>query len=122
ATGEGPQRPPARRGRTPGREARMASRDARLEPVPIAQLHPTQITVGFREVAEKRRHWRKVAPRKGPEFLGRHMIPVILGPKERHYIIDHHHLARALYDEGVEHILVTVVADLRAVHNDSFWV
>jgi hypothetical protein len=100
----------------------MTSREPRLEPVPIAQLHPTQITVGFREVAEKRRHWRKVAPRKGPEFLGRHMIPVILGPKERHYVIDHHHLARALYDEGVEHILVTVVADLRAVHKDSFWV
>jgi hypothetical protein len=100
----------------------MTSREPRLEPVPIAQLHPTQITVGFREVAEKRRHWRKVAPRKGPEFLGRHMIPVILGPKERHYVIDHHHLARALYDEDVEHILVTVVADLRAVHKDSFWV
>jgi hypothetical protein len=24
------------------------------------------------------------------------MIPVILGPKGRHYVIDHHHLARAL--------------------------
>jgi hypothetical protein len=100
----------------------MTSREPRLEPVPIAQLRPTQITVGFREVAEKRQHWRKVARRKGPEFLGHHMMPVILGPNERHYIIDHHHLARALYDEGVEHILVTVVADLRAVHKDSFWV
>lgn len=100
----------------------MTSREPRLEPVPIAQLHPTQITVGFREVAEKRRHWRKVAPRKGSDFLGRHMIPVILGPKERHYLIDHHHLARALLDEKVEHILVNVVADLRTVHKDSFWV
>ena len=100
----------------------MTSRDPRLEPVPIAQLRPTQITVGFREVAEKRRHWRKVADRKGPEFLGRHMIPVIWGPKDRHYIIDHHHLARALWEEKVEHILVNVVADLRALHQDSFWV
>jgi hypothetical protein len=100
----------------------MTSREPRLEPVPIAQLRPTQITVGFREVAEKRRHWRKVAPRKGPEFLGHHMMPVILGPNGRHFIIDHHHLARALYDEGVEHILVAVVADLRAVHKDSFWI
>jgi hypothetical protein len=100
----------------------MTSREPRLEPVPIAQLHPTQITVGFREVAEKRGHWRKVAPRKGPDFLGRHMIPVILGAKERHYLIDHHHLVRALFEEKVEHILVNVVADLRAVHKDSFWV
>jgi hypothetical protein len=100
----------------------MTSREPRLEPVPIAQLHPTQITVGFREVAEKRQHWRKVAQRKGPEFLGHHMIPVILGPKERHYVIDHHHLVRALWEEKVEHILVNVVADLRAVQKDSFWV
>ena len=100
----------------------MTSREPRLEPVPIARLHPTQITVGLREVAEKRRHWRRVAPRRGPEFLGRHMIPVILGPKERHYVIDHHHLARALWEEKVEHILVSVVADLRAVQKDSFWI
>jgi hypothetical protein len=44
---------------------------------------------------------------------------VILGPKERHYIIDHHHLARALHDEGAKHILVTVVADLSRL--DAFW-
>jgi hypothetical protein len=100
----------------------MTSREPRLEPVPIAQLRPTQITVGFREVAEKRHHWRKVAPRNAPEFLRRHIVPVIRGPKERHYLIDHHHLARALHDEGVEQVLVTVVADLRAVHKDSFWV
>jgi len=50
------------------------------------------------------------------------MIPVILGPKERHYVIDHHHLVRALFEEKVEHILVIVVADLRQVHRDSFWV
>ncbi|HEV2551384.1 MAG TPA: ParB-like protein [Stellaceae bacterium] len=102
----------------------MTSREPRLTPVKIADLHPTQITVGFREVWEKRQHWRKVADRKkkGSEFLGTHMIPVILGPKERHYVIDHHHLARALHDEGVENILVNVIMDLRALHRDSFWV
>ena len=40
------------------------------------------------------------------------MIPVILGPKQRHYVIDHHHLALALHEEGVKDILVTVVANL----------
>ena len=28
---------------------------------------------------------------KAAKFLGRHLIPVILGPKYRHFIIDHHH-------------------------------
>jgi hypothetical protein len=49
------------------------------------------------------------------------MIPVILGLKHRHYIIDHHHLARALYDEGVKNVAVTVIADLSTLDRDSFW-
>ncbi len=99
----------------------MTSREPLLNPVPIVELRPTQITVGLREVKEKRRQWREQAGDKGSEFLGRHMVPVVWGPKERHYIVDHHHLCRALLDEGVAHILVNVVADLRAVQKDSFW-
>ena len=34
--------------------------------------------------------------------------------KGRHYIIDHHHLARALHEEGRKDVLVTVVANLSA--------
>lgn len=49
------------------------------------------------------------------------MIPVILGPKRRNYVIDHHHLARALHDEGVEDVAVTVVANLSALDADAFW-
>ena len=49
------------------------------------------------------------------------MIPVILGPRGRHYVIDHHHLARALHDEGVKELLVTVIANLSALDVDSFW-
>ena len=93
-----------------------------IKPVAIKDLRPTQITVGFREVSEKRKEWRERARGKAGEFLGRHMIPVLLGPKERHYVIDHHHLVRALHDEGVNDILINVVADLRMVDKDSFWV
>jgi hypothetical protein len=50
------------------------------------------------------------------------MIPVVLGPKQRHYVIDHHHLARALHEEGVENVLVTVVARLEKLDADAFWV
>ena len=70
-------------------------REPSLNPVKIADLHPTQITVGMREVKAKRKRWREEGAKKGAEFLGRHMIPVVLGAKDRHYVIDHHHLARA---------------------------
>ena len=49
------------------------------------------------------------------------MIPVVLGPGKRHYVVDHHHLARALHEEGVEDVAVTVIADLTMVDRDAFW-
>ena len=80
----------------------MSFREPILKPVAIEDLRPTQMTVGIREVEEKRKRWRAESKMKGEEFLGKHMIPVVLGPKDRHYVIDHHHLARALHDEGVK--------------------
>src|SRR5262249_20861564 len=84
-------------------------------------LRPTQITVGMREVKEKRRRWRDKKGKKGSKFLGGHMIPVVLGPKDRHYVIDHHHLARALHEEGVKDVLVTVVAKFNMLDADALW-
>jgi hypothetical protein len=49
------------------------------------------------------------------------MIPVIMGPKDRYFVIDHHHLARALHDEGAKSVLVTVVAKLSRLEPDAFW-
>jgi len=102
------------------------TREPILHPIPILSLRPTQMTVGMREVKEKRKrvqeHRRKhKSKKKLGEFLGRHMIPVVLGPDKRHYVVDHHHLARALHEEGVETILVTVIADLTMVDRDAFW-
>jgi hypothetical protein len=50
------------------------------------------------------------------------VIPVVLGPNAEHYVIDHHHLARALWEENVQDVLVTVVADLKKLDMDAFWV
>src|SRR6185369_7264463 len=97
-------------------------REPILKPVSILSLRPTQMTVGMREVKEKRKRWReRKSEKKRAELLGKHMIPVVLGPDEHHYVVDHHHLARALHDEGVEHVLVTVIGDLAMVERDAFW-
>jgi len=99
----------------------MSVREPILKPVAIADLRPTQMTVGIREVKEKRKRWRDESEKKGDEFLGKHMIPVVLGPEDRHYVIDHHHLARALHDEGVKDVAVTSIANLSKLDQDSFW-
>ncbi|HKT77558.1 MAG TPA: ParB-like protein [Sphingobium sp.] len=91
-----------------------------LHSVELAELRPTQMTVGFKEVTRKRHEWSVRAERDRPDFLGRHMIPVVIGPKGRRWMVDHHHLARALHDEGVVHVLVSVVADLGHLKADAF--
>jgi hypothetical protein len=93
-----------------------------LKPTPISELRPTQVTVGMREVKEKRRRWRKEHGKKAGEFLASHMIPVVLGPKNRRYVTDHHHLALALRDEGVKSVATTVILDLSQLELDAFWV
>ena len=96
-------------------------REPVLHTVPIAELRPTQITVGMREVQAKQKSWEEQDPDKKAEFLGRHMIPVIRGPKGRLYVIDHHHLSLALHNAGVEKLHVTPVVDLRNLADDEFW-
>ncbi|SDD56942.1 hypothetical protein SAMN05444678_11639 [Sphingomonas sp. YR710] len=92
-----------------------------LHPIEISALRPTQMTVGLREVDRKRTEWRKHAERDGPDFLGRHMIPAVIGPRGTYFLVDHHHLVRALHDEGVTHVLVSVIADLGVLKRSAFW-
>src|ERR1700753_4418628 len=95
------------------------TREPILHPVPILPLRPTEMTVGMREVKEKRKRWREQKSEKQSQALGKHMIPVVRGPDERYYVVDHHHLARALHDEGVTDILVTMIGDLSMVEKDA---
>jgi len=99
----------------------MNVREPLLTTIAIVDLRPTQITVGMREVLAKRKRWRETGGKKGAKFLGTHMIPVVLGPRRRNFVVDHHHLARALHDEGVKDVAVTVTANLSALGPDEFW-
>ena len=92
-----------------------------LTPVEIQSLRPTQMTVGLREVEDKRRQWDAIRKDMGADFLGRHMVPVVIGRKGRLYLVDHHHLVRALHEAGEQHVLTSVVADLGHLGKDEFW-
>jgi hypothetical protein len=94
--------------------------DPRLNLVVVSTLRPTQMTVGMIEVARKRHEWRARVASDGPQFLGSHMIPVVIGPKQVPWMIDHHHLALALLEEGVEHVAMSVVAKLDHLKKTAF--
>ena len=94
----------------------------RLQPQPIAirNLHPTQMTVGFREVAERRRRWQLASGTV--EAAARDLtVPVVLGPCARSYVLDRHHELCALAAEGVADVQVAVVDDMRRFGWVGFW-
>ena len=97
-------------------------RDPIFHSTPLSDLRPTQITVGMREVKAKRAHWKQKHGDKAGAFLASHMIPVVLGPGERPYVTDHHHLARALHEEGVKSVATTLIANLSRLQKDAFWI
>ena len=94
-------------------------REPRLSPVPIQSLRPTQLTVGLIEVEARRDQWRE--EKKKGKFLGQHMIPVVIGPRKRPYVVDHHHLARALHDSGQHQVLVQPIVNAEDLSQEHFW-
>jgi hypothetical protein len=89
--------------------------------VPLTDLRPTQMTVGFREVEIKRRQWREADEEARAKLLRRHVVPPVVGPKGRYFIVDHHHFTKALLDEKAPLIAVYIVADPEGLAKDEFW-
>jgi hypothetical protein len=94
---------------------------ARPVTVPLAELRPTQMSLGFAEVAQKRKEWRALSPAEATRFLRAHRFPAVRGPGGHYYIIDHHHLARALQEEKVEAATLTIAGDLAHLDKIEFW-
>lgn len=92
-----------------------------LQPVRIRDLRPTQTTVGMREVERKREEWRRRPLNEAGLFLGAHMVPAVIGPGHHYWLIDHHHLALALHLEGVEEVMVSIVANLHGLPKKRFF-
>ena len=89
--------------------------------IPVADLRPTQMTVGYREVEIKRRQWRDADEKARTKLLRRHVVPAVIGPKGRYYIVDHHHFTKALLDEQAALVAIYIVADLEELPREEFW-
>jgi hypothetical protein len=89
--------------------------------VAVTELRPTQMTVGFREVEIKRRQWREADDEARTKLLRRHVVPAVIGPKGRYYIVDHHHFTKALLDEKAARVAIYIMADLENLDKEEFW-
>ncbi len=91
-------------------------------PVDIAELKPTQMTIGLKEVETRAAKLKTLVQQDGDKQVRKHVIPVVKGPKEKYYVIDHHHLCRAMLLAGATQVTVTVVLNLLRLDKDAFWV
>jgi hypothetical protein len=88
----------------------------------IEELRPTQMAVGYEEVSRKRKEWRERSATEAKSFLDNHRFPAVRGPNKRYYIVDHHHLGRALLEENVELAFIAVLHDWSHLDQDEFWI
>jgi hypothetical protein len=54
-------------------------------------------------------------------FIAGHMFFGVVRPKRRRFIVDHHHLPRAVLEKQVQLVLFNVLANLSELDKREFW-
>ena len=99
----------------------QVSRNPSLASVRLARIRPTQLTVGYLEVALKAREWARLPKKRLKAEIDSHVFPAVIGPGGDYFIIDHHHLGIALLEEGIKEGCVAVLDDLSYLEPAVFW-
>ena len=87
----------------------------------LESLRPTQMTVGFEEVEAKRKSWAKLKSSERKTQMREELFPVVKGPKGLLYVLDHHHAALALIQEGADQVRAGMVRELQHLSREAFW-
>jgi hypothetical protein len=87
----------------------------------VLELRPTQLAVGMIEVREKEAELSSKSGSKLVAYQQKHPEPVVKGPGGALFITDHHHLARAMADLGIETTFCQLEADYSAFDPSAFW-
>lgn len=87
----------------------------------VLELRPTQLTVGMKEVNSRVKHLLSFKRKALHSYLESHPVPIVLAPRARSYLIDHHHLARACWEAGLDELFVTIEADFSKLSFGQMW-
>ena len=94
-----------------------------VQSVLVKSLRPTQIAVGYRLVKAKRKglQQRERKPQELVDFILANPIRAVVGPADQIYVVDHHHLAHALLDEGFKTAPIIILEDFSKLAMPEFW-
>jgi len=87
----------------------------------VLELRPTQFAVGMIEVKKKE---SELASKSGPKltvYQRKHPEPTVVGPSGALFITDHHHLALALADRGIEATFCQIETNYSGLDPGLFW-
>ncbi len=84
-------------------------------------LRPTQLTLGMKEVDFRVKKLRSMKDKELDGYLHERRVPVVLAPRERAYLVDHHHLVRACWEAGIAEVPVEVKADFSKLSFPELW-
>lgn len=90
--------------------------------IKILDLHPTQASIGQKELDHKRKKITKIKakPDELKAFLKKKVVPVVMGPHGRVYLVDHHHTTLGLLAEGIESVYYQQWADFSDLSEKQF--
>lgn len=92
-----------------------------MKKLEIEQLRPTQVTHGEREIKRKTALYEGLSGHDLDISIAEKPIPVVLGPGDAPYAIDHHHVAVALWRAGIRQVPFVLVSDLSSLSQAEFW-
>ncbi|MCC8392564.1 ParB/Srx family N-terminal domain-containing protein [Paraburkholderia sp. MMS20-SJTR3] len=92
-----------------------------MKTLDIKQLRPTQCTHGLREVRGKTEQYRALSGHDLDMAIAEKPVPIVYGPGEIAHLIDHHHVANALWQAGIKTVPVVLVQDLSTLTSADFW-
>lgn len=88
----------------------------------IDDLRPTQLTLGLEDVNKRANKMAELNAEGLNKLLIKKSIPYVVGPKNEIYIVDHHHLCRALWTIGHKKaVLGKELADWSGLEVKEFW-
>jgi hypothetical protein len=90
--------------------------------IAVIDLRPTQLTLGLKEVRERAKKIGRLSQHELDDLLDHKAVPHVIGPEERIYMVDHHHLARALLSVDIAKMtLGEQLADWSDFDIKTFW-
>lgn len=86
----------------------------------VLSLRPCQFVLGMREVENKVKKLKRMAPKQRKKYIKDRTVPVVKMGKNL-YIIDNHHFVRACWEVGVKKVPVKIISTIHECSCHSFW-